>query len=133
MVGSVDKDVVDGAWEKGFVEGVTDVQTYRLAGVWGEGNALPRATIVVGNSSSTAYQYTSYVRLSGVTFENEDAAKIIIGSHYNKATMYNEETKAYKTMVTVDATGMGLDASEIDTCYNTVHETVSTIGFVNAD
>ena len=132
MVGSVDKDVVDGAWEKGFVEGVTDVQTYRLAGVWGEGNALPRATIVVGNSSSTAYQYTSYVRLSGVTFENEDAAKIIIGSHYSDAKMGNA-TAGWNTMVTVDATGMGLDASEIDTCFNAVQQTIKTIGFVNAD
>ena len=132
VVGSVDKDVVDGAWENGFVAGVTDVQTYRLAGVWGEGNALPRAAIVVGNSNSTAYQYTSYVRLSGVTFENEDAAKIIIGSHYSAATMGNA-TAGWNTMVTVDATGMGLDASEIDYCFNTVYETVRTIGFVNAD
>ena len=132
MVGSVDTGVVDGAWKNGFVAGVTDVQTYRLAGVWGQGNALPRAAIVVGNSSSTAYQYTSYVRLSGVTFENEDAAKIIIGSHYSDAKMGNA-ADGWNTMVTVDATGMGLDASEIDTCFNAVQQTIKTIGFVNAD
>ena len=133
MVGTVDTGVVtaDG-WKDGFVTGVTDLQTYRMAGIWGQGNALPRATIVVGNSNSTAYQYTSYVRLSGVTFANEDAAKIIIGSHYSAATMGNA-TAGWNTMVTVDATGMGLDASEITYCFNTVFETVSTTGFVKAN
>lgn len=125
-----------GNWSSALA-GITDVQSYRLAGVWDQGNGIARGAIVVGNSNgnATEYQNVSYVKMNGITFDiaNKDMPKLVVASYYNKATMYNEETKAYKTMVTVDATGMGLDASEIDFCFNTVHETVRTIGFVNAD
>ena len=135
MVGTVDTGVVtaDG-WKDGFVTGVTDLQSYRMAGVWGQGNALPRATIVVGNSNSTAYQYSSYVKLSGVTFNNGTMPKIVVGSHFSAATMGAGTAESpYKTMVTVDATGMGLGAEEIEYCFNTVRDTVSTVGFVKAN
>ena len=122
---------------KDAIAGITDVQTYRLAGVWDQGNGIARGAIVVGNSNgnATAYQNTTFVKFNGITFDiaNKDMPKLVVASYYNKATMYNEATKAYNTMVTVDATGMGLDASEITYCYNAVQQTIKTIGFVNAD
>ncbi|PWM52420.1 MAG: hypothetical protein DBX60_05025 [Bacillota bacterium] len=125
-----------GNWSAAL-EGITDVQSYRLAGVWDQGNGIARGAIVVGNSNGNekAYQNTTFVKFNGITFDiaNKDMPKLVVASYYNKATMYNEETKAYKTMVTVDATGMGLDASEITYCYNAVMDTIKTIGFVNAD
>ena len=130
-IGSFDSSVVATGFN-GFVAGVTDAQTYRLAGLWTQGNGIPRGAIVVGNSSSTAYQYFSYVKLSGVTFNNGTMPKIVVGSHYGATAMGNA-TDGWNTMVTVDATGMGLGAEEIEFCFNTVHETVSTVGFVKAN
>ena len=122
---------------KDAIAGLTDVQTYRLAGVWDEGNNVARGAIVVGNSNGgDGYQYTTFVKFNGITFDiaNKDMPKLVVASYYNKATMGEGTTdKPYKTMVTVDATGMGLDASEITYCYNAVQQTIKTIGFVNAD
>lgn len=126
-----------GDWDAA-IEGITDVQSYRLAGVWDQGNGIARGAIVVGNSNGNekAYQNTTFVKFNGITFDiaNKDMPKLVVASYYNAKTMgAGTEASPYKTMVTVDATGMGLDASEIDFCFNTVHETVRTIGFVNAD
>ena len=126
-----------GNWSAALA-GITDVQSYRLAGVWDQGNGIARGAIVVGNSNgnATAYQNTTFVKFNGITFDiaNKDMPKLVVASYYNAKTMgAGTEASPYKTMVTVDATGMGLDASEIDFCFNTVHETVRTIGFVNAD
>ncbi len=126
-----------GNWSAAL-EGITDVQSYRLAGVWDQGNGIARGAIVVGNSNGNekAYQNTTFVKFNGITFDiaNKDMPKLVVASYYNAKTMgAGTEASPYKTMVTVDATGMGLDASEIDFCFNTVHETVRTIGFVNAD
>ena len=123
---------------KDAIAGITDVQTYRLAGVWDQGNGIARGAIVVGNSngSASAYQNVSYVKMNGITFDiaNKDMPKLVVASYYNAATMgAGTEASPYKTMVTVDATGMGLDASEITYCYNAVQQTIKTIGFVNAD
>lgn len=123
---------------KDAIAGITDVQTYRLAGVWDQGNGIARGAIVVGNSNGDekAYQNTTFVKFNGITFDiaNKDMPKLVVASYYNKATMGEGTTdKPYKTMVTVDATGMGLDASEITYCYNAVQQTIKTIGFVNAD
>ena len=131
VIGTFDSNVVANGFN-GYVEGVADAQTYRLAGLWDQGNKIPRGAIVVGNSNSTAYQYFSYVKLSGVTFNNGTMPKIVVGSHYGATAMGNA-TDGWNTMVTVDATGMGLGAEEITYCYNTVLETVSTVGFVKAN
>lgn len=126
-----------GNWSAALA-GITDVQSYRLAGVWDQGNGIARGAIVVGNSNgnAVAYQNTTFVKFNGITFDiaNKDMPKLVVASYYNKATMGEGTTdKPYKTMVTVDATGMGLDASEIDFCFNAVQQTIKTIGFVNAD
>ena len=130
-IGTFDSTVVANGFN-GYVEGVEDAQIYRLAGLWAQGNGIPRGAIVVGNSNSTAYQYFSYVKLSGVTFNNGTMPKIVVGSHYGATAMGNA-TDGWNTMVTVDATGMGLGAEEITYCFNTVRETVSTVGFVKAN
>ena len=126
-----------GNWSSALA-GITDVQSYRLAGVWDQGNGIARGAIVVGNSNgnATAYQNVSYVKMNGITFDiaNKDMPKLVVASYYNAKTMgAGTEASPYKTMVTVDATGMGLDASEITYCYNAVQQTIKTIGFVNAD
>ena len=131
VIGTFDSTVVANGFN-GYVEGVEDAQIYRLAGLWDQGNKIPRGAIVVGNSNSTAYQYFSYVKLSGVTFNNGTMPKIVVGSHYGATAMGNA-TDGWNTMVTVDATGMGLGAEEITYCFNTVRETVSTVGFVKAN
>ena len=126
-----------GDWDAA-IEGITDVQSYRLAGVWDQGNGIARGAIVVGNSNGDekAYQNTTFVKFNGITFDiaNKDMPKLVVASYYNAKTMGDgTEGNAYETMVTVDATGMGLDASEITYCYNAVQQTIKTIGFVNAD
>ena len=126
-----------GNWSAAL-EGITDVQSYRLAGVWDQGNGIARGAIVVGNSNGNekAYQNTTFVKFNGITFDiaNKDMPKLVVASYYNAKTMgAGTEASPYKTMVTVDATGMGLDASEITYCYNAVQQTIKTIGFVNAD
>ena len=76
------------------------------------------------------------MKFNGITFDiaNKDMPKLVVASYYNAKTMGDgTEGNAYETMVTVDATGMGLDASEITYCYNAVQQTIKTIGFVNAD
>lgn len=126
-----------GNWSAALA-GITDVQSYRLAGVWDQGNGIARGAIVVGNSNGDekAYQNTTFVKFNGITFDiaNKDMPKLVVASYYNAKTMgAGTEASPYKTMVTVDATGMGLDASEITYCYNAVQQTIKTIGFVNAD
>ena len=126
-----------GNWSAALA-GITDVQSYRLAGVWDQGNGIARGAIVVGNSNGNekAYQNTTFVKFNGITFDiaNKDMPKLVVASYYNAKTMgAGTEASPYKTMVTVDATGMGLDASEIDFCFNAVQQTIKTIGFVNAD
>ena len=123
---------------KDAIAGITDVQSYRLAGVWDQGNGIARGAIVVGNSngSASAYQNVSYVKMNGITFDiaNKNMPKLVVASYYNAATMgAGTEASPYKTMVTVDATGMGLDITEITHTYNAVLDTIKTIGFVNAD
>lgn len=120
---------------KDAIAGLTDVQTYRLAGVWDEGNGIARGAIVVGNSNGgDGYQYTTFVKFNGITFDiaNKNMPKLVIASYYSAAKMGNA-TAGWNTMVTVDATGMGLDATEITYCFNAVQQTIKTIGFVNAD
>ena len=121
---------------KDAIAGITDVQTYRLAGVWDQGNGIARGAIVVGNSNGDekAYQNTTFVKFNGITFDiaNKNMPKLVIASYYSAAKMGNA-TAGWNTMVTVDATGMGLDATEITYCYNAVQQTIKTIGFVNAD
>ena len=108
-------------WE-GFVAGVTDVQTYRLAGVWGEGAAVARAAVVLGNSSTTAYKFEATLRLDRVSWSvAEGAEKVVVGTSYN-ADCYktdNNKTPDDTTddkaipVVTLNATGSNLNVADV--------------------
>ena len=125
------KDCAASAWQS-YVTGINDLNMYRLAGIWEQGNGLARGAMVLGNSNKTSYQYETDVTISGITFniEDETMPKIVIASCYSDATMGNA-TEGWNTMVTVDATGEGLSASDITYTFNTVLDTVETIGFAN--
>lgn len=109
------------AWE-GFVDGITDVQTYRLAGVWGEGAAVARAAVVLGNSDTTAYKFEATLRLDRVSWSvAEGAEKVVVGTSYVSdmlkptydADDKEEENPIYTPVVTLNATGSNLNVADV--------------------
>ena len=108
-------------WE-GFVDGITDVQTYRLAGVWGTGAAVARAAVVLGNSSTTAYKFAASLRLDRVSWSvAEGAEKVVVGTSYVDTMLkpsYAEDDKEnenpiYTPVVTLNATGSNLNVADV--------------------
>ena len=109
-------------WE-GFVDGITDVQTYRLAGVWGTGAAVARAAVVLGNSSTTAYNFEATLRLDRVSWSvAEGAEKVVVGTSYAQSVLTDnektegtgdEEKTTYTPVVTLNATGSNLNVADV--------------------
>ena len=108
-------------WE-GFVAGVTDVQTYRLAGVWGTGAAVARAAVVLGNSDTTEYKFAASLRLDRVSWSvAEGAEKVVVGTSYVDTMLkpsYAEDDKEnenpiYTPVVTLNATGSNLNVADV--------------------
>ena len=78
------------------IAGYTTVEDYLRAGRWiKEGNAVPHAALVVGQSNDAAnapYQAKTTVTLSAVTFNvQNDDLKAIVGSKWPTATLTNKD------------------------------------------
>ena len=130
-----------------FVEGVSTVQEYRMAGLWGTGAAVARAAIVVGNSDTSNYDFYANVRLDRVSINvGENEQTIVIGTEYDSTTQgfYSTTTGEGATatttqnaVVTINATGSALSTAAIaytNNCYSgttlTHAANVSLVGFI---
>ena len=137
---------VSTTWQK-FVEGVSTVQEYRMAGLWGTGADVARAAIVVGNSDKGNYDFYANVRLDRVSINvGENEQTIVIGTEYDDSntnfysTTTGEGTAATTTqnaVVTINATGSALSSAAIaytNNCYSgttlTHAANVSLVGFI---
>lgn len=69
------------------------MQEYRLAGLWATGNGVPRAVITVGNSNTSAYQYTSKLTVSASVEVNNETSfpNLVIGSYYGSSLAEAEQ------------------------------------------
>ena len=104
------------------------LQDYRMSGLWSSGNELPSAAMVIGHSGiGTSYQYKSTVTLGeGVVFniDNPEAPAVVIGSHYDDATIGEG-----KTMVSLTAdSSIGLSSKNVKVCWNWIPETIAFKG-----
>ena len=100
-----------------FMEGFTKVEDYRIAGIWGEGNAAPRAVLTIGNvgDADAAYQYATNVNIAtNVTLDNQDDAvpSIVVGSVYSEAFVTGLDGAA------VSLSCSAQDAAEVVLCWN---------------
>ena len=101
-----------------FLEGFTNVESYRIAGIWGEGNAAPRAVLTIGNvgDADAAYQYATNVNIAtNVTLDNQDDAvpTIVVGSVYSEAFVTGLDDAA-----AVSLSCSAQDAAEVVLCWN---------------
>lgn len=101
-----------------FLEGFTKVEDYRIAGIWGTGNTVPRAVLTIGNvdDSADAYQYATNVNIAtNVTLYNQDDAvpTIVVGSVYSAAFVEGLEDAA-----AVSLSCSAQDAAEVVLCWN---------------
>ncbi len=103
-------------------------QNFRLAGIWDQGNELPQGVLVMGNSNTTAYKYTTSVDVTkDVTFTNNTSMpNIVIGSYHSAEIMGNADD-GYKVAVTLK-TPAGFTG--ISYCSNWVEGTVNVNGKV---
>ena len=112
-------DLAYGDFAKGaFLEGFTKVEDYRIAGIWGEGNAAPRAVLTIGNveDADAAYQYATNVNIAtNVTLDNQDDAvpTIVVGSVYREAFVTGLNGAA-----AVSLSCSAQDAAEVVLCWN---------------
>ena len=69
------------------------MQVYRLGGLWATGNGVPRAVITVGNSNTSAYQYTSKLTVSASVEVNNETSfpNLVIGSYYGSSLAEAEQ------------------------------------------
>ena len=108
-----------GDFAKGaFLEGFTKVEDYRIAGIWGTGNAVPRAVLTIGNveDAEKAYQYATNVNIATnvkLTTEDENDNKIVVGSVYSKAFVTGLNGAA-----AVSLSCSAQDAAEVVLCWN---------------
>ena len=143
----VDYSAVADNWAE-FNEGITDLQTYRIAGLWGNGNAVPRAAVVIGNSDKTDYQFVADVELKRVDFTVESGDEtIVLGTVYGEGIYTKEDTSedAEKgdtvpvDVITLNVTGSALTAASVLYTFNSYDENfenlvyednINLIGFV---
>ena len=100
-------------------------QNYRMAGIWDQGNELPQGVLVMGNSNTTAYKYTTSVDVTkDVEFTNQTSMpNIVIGSYHSAEIMGNAGD--YKEAVWLK-TAAGFTG--ISYCSNWVEGTVEVNG-----
>ena len=143
----VDYSAVAPNWAE-FNDGITDLQTYRIAGLWGNGNAVPRAAVVIGNSDKTDYQFVADVELKRVDFTVESGDEtIVLGTVYDEDIYTTEDTSegAEKgdtvpvDVITLNVTGSALTAASVLYTFNSYDENfenlvyednINLIGFV---
>lgn len=85
----------DTKWAQ-FAEGFS-LQDYRQHGIWTKDaglTGLPRAAVVVGSSGDSALKFSSTVKLTNITYENADYAKVVVGAYFG------ENVTDYKVSVT---------------------------------
>ena len=124
-----DSNAVSSSWRK-FNDGITDLQTYRLAGLWGEANAVPRAAVVIGNSDTRTdnYEFDADVEINRVTFTvDEDDFALVLGTVYSKAMVkdptYADSDKKnpiYDSIITLDVTGSNLSEAAVMYTFNSM-------------
>ena len=103
-------------------------QNFRLAGIWDQGNELPQGVLVMGNSNTTAYKYTTYVDVTkDVTFTNTTSMPNIVIGSYHSAEIMGDADAGYKVAVTLKAAA---DLTGITYCSNWVEGTVEVNGKV---
>ena len=105
------------------------MQEYRLAGLWATGNGVPRAVITVGNSNTSAYQYTSKLTVSASVEVNNETSfpNLVIGSYYGDDLAKPAGTAAVCVTVNVPTTNVWTPKY----CSNVISGTVSFNGTVN--
>ena len=137
---TVDADAQLDSW-KAYVNGISSVQTYRMAGLWGNGAEVARAAVVVGNSDTDDYQFTTSVDLSRVSFSiaDENVKKIVLGAVYGDdfTKDFNSTDKdgkpVYDPIVTLKVTNSALKTSDLAYTYNTQEAQrnyVKLVGFI---
>ena len=133
-------------WDE-FIPGVTDVQTYRMAGLWGNGAEVARAAVVVGNNNTqkdtnAAYKFVADLRLQGVSFKvAENDETLVVGLAY-ESSVYTTEVEGKDVdvdVVTIDARNSGLSADVISYTYNCYvdgafqyEDNLNLVGFIAA-
>ena len=143
----VDYSAVAPNWAE-FNDGITDLQTYRIAGLWGNGNAVPRAAVVIGNSDKTDYQFVADVELKRVDFTVESGDEtIVLGTVYGEDIYTKEDTSEDAEegdtvpvdVITLNVTGSALTAASVLYTFNSYDENfenlvyednINLIGFV---
>ena len=143
----VDYSAVAPNWAE-FNDGITDLQTYRIAGLWGNGNAVPRAAVVIGNSNKTDYQFVADVELKRVDFTVESGDEtIVLGTVYGEDIYTKEDTSEDAEegdtvpvdVITLNVTGSALTAASVLYTFNSYDENfenlvyednINLIGFV---
>lgn len=147
----VDYSAVAPNWAE-FNQGITDLQTYRIAGLWGNGNAVPRAAVVIGNSDKTDYQFVADVELKRVDFTVESGDEtIVLGTVYGEGIYTKEVADTSEgaeegdtvevdvDVITLNVTGSALTAASVLYTFNSYDENfenlvyednINLIGFV---
>lgn len=112
---------------KKYLVGIT-MQEYRMAGLWDQGNGVPRAVVTVGNSHGTAYQYpATFSATASVEVNNATSyPNLVIGSYYGDTLAKPEGTAAVCVTVTVPTTNVWTPTY----CSNVISGTVSFNGVV---
>ena len=84
------------------------MQQYRMAGLWDQGNGVPRAVVTVGNSHGTSYQYkATFSATASVEVNNATSyPNLVIGSYYGDTLAKPEGTAAVCVTVTVPTTNV---------------------------
>ena len=123
-------------WDE-FIAGVTDVQTYRMAGLWGTGADVARAAVVLGNNDTGNYKFEASLRLDRANIVVGDGEQtVVVGTTYdqsvfdgNKATTGTapNTTTTYTPVVTLNATGSALSADRVVYTYNAYNTTTGAL------
>ena len=111
----------------GFIAGVTDVQTYRMAGLWGTGADVARAAVVLGNNDTDNYKFEASLRLDRANIVVGDGEEtVVVGTTYEKSVFDGNKPATgttYTPVVTLNATGSALSADRVVYTYNAYNTT----------
>ena len=126
------KTAVAAPWNA-FIAGVTDVQTYRMAGLWGTGADVARAAVVLGNNDTSNNQFAASLRLDRANIVVGDGEEtVVVGTTYDKSVFDGNKattgtTTTYTPVVTLNATGSALSADRVVYTYNAYNTTTGAL------
>ena len=124
---------VTGTTWASFIPGVTDVQTYRMAGLWGTGADVARAAVVLGNNDMGNYKFEASLRLDRANIVVGDGEQtVVVGTTYDKSVFDGNKpttgtTTTYTPVVTLNATGSALSADRVVYTYNAYNTTTGAL------